>query len=86
MKTKAGVTDPYYTGSIKVILFNFGPTAIFVQKGDRVAPVILETYSSANIHEQNLISQANRGANGFGSTDPPQHKPTPTSSSANKLT
>jgi dUTP pyrophosphatase len=37
----AGVIDPDYTGEIKVVLFNHGPSDFEIKKGDRIAQLVL---------------------------------------------
>ena len=69
IETKGGVIDPDYTGSIKVILYNFGDTSFTVQSGDRVAQLILESYAVADIQESNDIPTTARAEKGFGSSD-----------------
>ena len=68
IETKGGVIDPDYTGTIKVILYNFGTDSYTVSKGERVAQLIPETYANTTIHETDEIPQTARNSNGFGST------------------
>ena len=69
IETKGGVIDPDYTGSIKVILYNFGDSPFEIKRGDRIAQLIVESYTHANIQEINELPQTKRAENGFGSTD-----------------
>lgn len=55
VEVNAGVIDPDYTGRIKVVLFNFGSTEYLVQKNDRIAQLILESYLSAPVKIQKEI-------------------------------
>ena len=68
IETKAGVIDPDYTGTIKIILHNFGTTEFHIQKGDRIAQMILERYKHPKTIINNKIPHTQRGHNGFGST------------------
>ena len=69
IEIKAGVIDPDYTGSIKVILHNFGPTPYTVKQGDRIAQLVLEKISQPDIKvDKKEFKQTKRGENGFGST------------------
>jgi len=67
--TKAGVIDPDYTGSLKIILHNYGDKAYNVAKGDRIAQLIIEKYTDpivqCNMHSNR---ETHRNDNGFGST------------------
>lgn len=68
IEVKAGVIDPDHTGTLKVVLHNFGTTAFTVNQGDRIAQLILEKYNSAHIQKDYSIHTTERGVNGFGST------------------
>ena len=37
-----GVIDPDYTGTIKILLYNFGDNVFEINKHDRIAQLILE--------------------------------------------
>ena len=63
-----GVIDNDFTGNVTVILFNHGEQMFRVEKGDRIAQLILEKISHPIIIEVNSIQKTVRGANGFGST------------------
>jgi deoxyuridine 5'-triphosphate nucleotidohydrolase len=65
----AGVVDADYRGPVGVILFNLDSENVFeVQKGDRIAQLILEKISMAGLKEVNDLDATERGAGGFGST------------------
>ena len=66
--TGAGVVDYDYRGNVGVILFNHGPDDFQVNKGDRVAQLILERISMASVEEVQELTSTDRGAGGFGST------------------
>ncbi len=68
IEAKAGVIDPDYTGTIKIILHNFGTEEFHINKGDRIAQMILERYEHSNITIRNNTPTTQRGTNGFGST------------------
>jgi dUTP pyrophosphatase len=53
---------------VGVILFNHGDMDFPISRGDRVAQLILERISMANIQEVTELSETARGVNGFGST------------------
>ena len=77
IETKGGVIDPDYTGTIKVILYNFGDSPFEIKHGDRIAQLIVESYTHANIQEINELPQTKRAENGFGSTDNKHSEHTP---------
>ena len=49
INVQGGVIDPDYTGTLQVLLYNFGSKQYTVQKGDRIAQLILEKYSTPTI-------------------------------------
>ncbi|RUW57121.1 dUTP diphosphatase [Mesorhizobium sp. M8A.F.Ca.ET.021.01.1.1] len=64
----AGVIDASYRGDIGVILVNHGSTPINIKHGDRIAQIIFEKKSDANLIEVDNLPTSDRGAGGFGST------------------
>jgi dUTP pyrophosphatase len=64
----AGVIDPDYTGEIKVVLFNHGPSDFEIKKGDRIAQLVLEKCMTPLIKEISVVEETERGSGGFGST------------------
>jgi dUTP pyrophosphatase len=59
--------DPGYRGEIKVILLNLGSEAYTIQKGDRIAQMVIARYEAVEWHETELGDSV-RGAGGFGSS------------------
>lgn len=55
-------------GPVGVILFNHGDTDFAVARGDRIAQLILERISMAEVEEVIELDETGRGAAGFGST------------------
>ena len=69
LDTLAGVIDPDYTGELKVVLVNTDMRIPFVIKpGYRIAQLILENYTHADVVEVASPEETDRGADGFGST------------------
>ena len=74
LDTLAGVVDPDYQGEIKVVLQNLDMNQPFViRPGYRIAQLILENYTVANVVEiptefTGLVDATTRGSSGFGST------------------
>ncbi|MBV6444175.1 MAG: dUTP diphosphatase [Ignavibacteriales bacterium] len=63
-----GTIDEDYRGEIKVILFNFGEEDFTINRGDRIAQLILGEVHRACIIETDTLSDTSRGSGGFGST------------------
>ncbi|OWZ54914.1 deoxyuridine 5'-triphosphate nucleotidohydrolase [Cryptococcus neoformans A2-102-5] len=66
--TGAGVIDADYRGPVKVLLFNYSDSDFTIQKGDRIAQLILEKIVMAPIVEVEDLDATARGSGGFGST------------------
>jgi len=68
----AGVIDADYQGEIKVILYNHSDQPFTWKRGDRIAQLILEKYSTPPIKEvssnTDLFGVTMRGTDGLGST------------------
>lgn len=64
----AGVIDYDYRGNVGVVLFNHSDGVFWVKKGDRIAQLILEKISMADVVEVCELSQTTRGERGFGSS------------------
>ncbi|ODV77609.1 deoxyuridine 5'-triphosphate nucleotidohydrolase [Suhomyces tanzawaensis NRRL Y-17324] len=70
ISTGAGVVDADYRGEIKVILFNHSDKDFKIEKGDRIAQMVLEKIINADIRQiskEELVETA-RGEGAFGST------------------
>jgi len=59
--------DPGYRGEIKVILLNLGREPYRVQRGDRIAQLVIARYERIEWEEGGL-NQTRRGSDGFGSS------------------
>jgi len=59
--------DPGYRGEIKIILLNLGPQDYTVEKGDRIAQLVIARYEPVEWVEGEL-SETVRGEGGFGSS------------------
>ncbi|KAJ3743354.1 dUTP pyrophosphatase [Lentinula detonsa] len=66
--TGAGVIDADYRGIIFVLLFNLSDKDFEVEKGDRIAQLIIEKIHTPEILEVQDLDETLRGAGGFGST------------------
>jgi dUTP pyrophosphatase len=59
--------DPGYRGEIKIILLNLGPQDYTIEKGDRIAQLVIARYEPVEWVEGEL-SETVRGEGGFGSS------------------
>jgi dUTP pyrophosphatase len=64
----AGVVDSDYRGELLVILYNTGKEDFVVNRGDRIAQLIIEPYIAPVIEVVEELDETARGASGFGST------------------
>ena len=63
-----GTIDSDYRGEIKVILINQGQETFKVEKGLRIAQMVVCPVIQAQIKEVEDLSETERGKGGFGST------------------
>ena len=63
-----GTIDADYRGEIKVILINLGKKSFVVEKGSRIAQMVLCPLIKAKIKEVETLDGTTRGSGGFGST------------------
>ena len=64
-----GVVDESYRGSINVKLTNFGDKPYMVRKGQKIVQMIVQPYLAPELELVDELSETERGANGFGSTE-----------------
>lgn len=62
----AGVIDSGYRGQIRIHLYNFGDDKFQVEKGDRVAQIIILKHESPEFVLSDSLEETERGSNGFG--------------------
>lgn len=65
---KVGVVDADYRGEIMVALHNHSGVEQTVEKGERVAQLVIAPFLKAEFEECDDLSSTVRGAGGFGST------------------
>jgi dUTP diphosphatase len=73
---KAGVTllnspgtiDADYRGELMVIMINHGAEPFLVQRGDRIAQLVIAPVASVEIVAVEALAETERGQGGFGST------------------
>ncbi|MEI6040499.1 MAG: dUTP diphosphatase [Candidatus Berkelbacteria bacterium] len=64
----AGVVDAGYRGEYKVIMINLGEEAYTIEKGDRVAQMLIQPVEICDIEEVEELSNSERGEGGFGAS------------------
>ncbi len=68
LKTLGGVIDSGYRGEILVGLINLGSETYKIEKGHKVAQMIIQEKVTAEIVETDDLENSARGEGGFGST------------------
>lgn len=68
IETGAGVIDSDYRGELKVKLYNFGNRIYKINKGERIAQLIIQPYIKMDPVEGEIDTDTARGSNGFGHT------------------
>ncbi len=63
-----GTIDADYRGEIKVILVNLGEDAFTVERGMRIAQIVVAPVTRIEWDEVDVLPESARGAGGFGST------------------
>lgn len=63
-----GTIDSGYRGEIGVILYNAGDDVFAVDRGDRIAQVVIQRFETAEFEVVDALTDTERGDGGFGST------------------
>jgi dUTP pyrophosphatase len=63
-----GTVDADYRGEIGVILINLGQEPFTIQRGDRIAQLVIASHAQARWRVVDALEDSARGAGGFGST------------------
>lgn len=63
-----GTIDSDYRGEIKVILANLGDDDFVIERGDRIAQIIIAPVQRGELVEVAELDDTARGSGGFGST------------------
>jgi dUTP pyrophosphatase len=63
-----GTVDADYRGEIQVILINLGDAPYVVQRGARIAQLVIAPVLHATLSEGHELAGSQRGSGGFGST------------------
>jgi len=63
-----GLIDAGYRGEIKVLLVNHGEAPVTLERGDRVAQLVIQRVEHVALAPVPALPASTRGASGFGST------------------
>lgn len=63
-----GTIDSDYRGEVKVLLVNLGETPFVIERGMRIAQMVIAPVTQVAVREAVQASETTRGAGGFGST------------------
>lgn len=63
-----GTVDSDYRGEVGVILINHGAEPFVIQRGERIAQMVIARHERAEWVEVETLDKTARGAGGFGST------------------
>ena len=63
-----GTIDSDYRGEIGVILINLSNEVVFIEKGERIAQMVIAKYEQVQWQSVAQLSSTERGTGGFGST------------------
>jgi dUTP pyrophosphatase len=63
-----GTIDPDYRGEVRVLLINHGAENFRVERGMRIAQLIIAEFAVATILDMKSLDETARGHSGFGST------------------
>jgi dUTP pyrophosphatase len=63
-----GTIDADYRGEVKVILANLGQETVVLERGERIAQLVIAPIVQARIAIVDSLDETDRGAGGFGST------------------
>lgn len=68
MVNTPGTIDSDYRGEINVIMINFGKEEFIINRGDRIAQMVINKIEVPEIIEVEELDNTTRGNEGFGST------------------
>ena len=63
-----GTIDSDYRGEVGVILINHGQITFEINRGERIAQMVIAPYAQAVMAEVDALDETERGSGGFGST------------------
>jgi len=63
-----GTVDSDFRGEVRVLLVNLGSEAVTVERGDRIAQMVVAPVTRATFVDVDRLAESERGPGGFGST------------------
>ena len=63
-----GTIDADYRGEVKILLINHGAEPFTIERGDRIAQMVIAPVTQANFKIVETLSETERGSGGYGST------------------
>ena len=63
-----GTIDSDYRGEVQVLLINHGSDPFIIERGMRIAQMVIAPVVQARVEERSLAGETARGGGGFGST------------------
>ncbi|MEM6647915.1 MAG: dUTP diphosphatase [Bacteroidota bacterium] len=63
-----GTIDADYRGEVRVLLINHGPEPFVIERGERIAQMIIAQHAQADVAVVDALDDTERGSGGFGST------------------
>jgi dUTP pyrophosphatase len=64
----AGVVDSGYRGEVKVVMVNLGDEPFVIEKGMKIAQLLIQPVNEVEVLEVEELEETLRGEEGFGST------------------
>ena len=68
LKTMAGVVDSGYRGEIKIVVHNLSDKDYLVEKGNKIAQMLIQRIEQKELLEVEELDETQRGEGGFGSS------------------
>jgi len=63
-----GTIDSDYRGEVKILLINLGREPVTLNRGDRIAQLLIQPVARVSIRSVETLDDTRRGAGGFGHT------------------
>jgi dUTP pyrophosphatase len=63
-----GTIDADYRGEVKALIINLGAETFLIQRGDRIAQLVISPVTRVDIVASGVLGRTERGQGGFGST------------------
>lgn len=63
-----GTIDADYRGEVKILLINHGDQAFTIERGERIAQMVIAPVTQVQFNVVDALDETERGAGGYGST------------------